>query len=75
MAAPAGELAALREQLERVGNRALTQLLARSASHTAGEVSATDAARLIEPYTVLLDLIGDGWSPACRSRRAVPRWL
>ena len=56
----AGELAALVEQLERGGNRALTQLLARSASHTAVEVTEADAARLIEPYVTLLDLIGDG---------------
>ncbi|MFD9664140.1 plasmid pRiA4b ORF-3 family protein [Rhodococcus sp. NPDC059968] len=63
VAAPApvaGELAALREQLERGGNRALTQVLARSAFRTAVEVSETDAARLIEPYVTLLDLIGDG---------------
>ncbi|MFE7421733.1 plasmid pRiA4b ORF-3 family protein [Rhodococcus sp. NPDC057529] len=56
----AGELAALCEQLERAGNRALTQLLERSASPAGFEVTEADAARLIEPYLVLLDLIGDG---------------
>lgn len=56
----AGELAALREQLEQAGNQALTQVLARSALSAAVEVSEADAARLIEPYVVLLDLIGDG---------------
>jgi hypothetical protein len=56
----AGELAALREQLERGGNRALTQVLARSAASAAAPVSEVDAARLIEPYLVLLDLIGEG---------------
>lgn len=63
VAAPAPvarELAALCEQLERGGNRALTQVLARSALSAAVEVSEADAARLIEPYVVLLDLIGDG---------------
>ncbi|WP_308115014.1 plasmid pRiA4b ORF-3 family protein [Rhodococcus opacus] len=56
----AGELAALCEQLERAGNQALTQVLARSAESAAVEVSEADTARLIEPYLVLLDLIGDG---------------
>ncbi|MDJ0419990.1 plasmid pRiA4b ORF-3 family protein [Rhodococcus opacus] len=56
----AGELAALREQLEQAGNRALTQVLARTAPPAAVEVSEADAARLIEPYVVLLDVIGDG---------------
>ncbi|MBC2644388.1 plasmid pRiA4b ORF-3 family protein [Rhodococcus wratislaviensis] len=56
----AGELAALREQLERRGNRALTQVLARSAAPAPVEVSEPDATRLFEPYLVLLDLIGDG---------------
>ncbi len=63
LAAPvpvAGELAALLEQLERRGNRTLTQVLARPLSHAAAEVSESDAARLIEPFVVLLDLIGDG---------------
>ncbi|TQC39227.1 plasmid pRiA4b ORF-3 family protein [Rhodococcus sp. WS4] len=56
----AGELAALRKQLERAGNRALTQVLARAAASVAVEVSEADAARLTEPYVALLDLIGDG---------------
>ncbi|MDJ0420015.1 plasmid pRiA4b ORF-3 family protein, partial [Rhodococcus opacus] len=56
----AGELAALCEQLERGGNRALTQVLARAASHAGVEVSEADATRLIEPYAAFLDLIGDG---------------
>ncbi|MHA4854711.1 plasmid pRiA4b ORF-3 family protein [Rhodococcus sp. MSC1_016] len=56
----AGELAALCEQLERGGNGALTQVLARAASHAGVEVSEADAARLIEPYGAFLDLIGEG---------------
>lgn len=55
-----GELSALLEQLERRGNRTLTQVLARPMSHAAAEVSAADAARLIEPFVVLLDVIGEG---------------
>ncbi|WP_338020964.1 plasmid pRiA4b ORF-3 family protein [Rhodococcus sp. YH1] len=63
MAAPvpvAEELAALRAHLERHGDPTLTQLLARSAAHPVVEVGEADAAHLLEPYRVLLDLIGDG---------------
>ena len=35
-------------------------MLARPGPHAAVEVSEADAARLIEPFVVLLDLIGDG---------------
>ena len=35
-------------------------MLARTAAHAGPEVSEADAARLIEPYLVLLDLIGEG---------------
>lgn len=54
------ELAGLLEQLERRGNRRLTEVLARPMSHAAVEVSEADAARLIEPYVALLNVIGDG---------------
>lgn len=55
-----GELAALLQQLERRGDRTLTQVLARPESHAAVEVSESEAARLVEPFVVLLDVIGDG---------------
>lgn len=50
----------LRQQLERTGNRTLTGILASSAAHASVEVSGTEAARLVEPFVTLLDVIGDG---------------
>ena len=55
-----GELAGLVGQSELGGSRALTQVLTRPGSHGPAEVSEVEAARLLEPFTALLDLIGDG---------------
>lgn len=54
----AAELAELRDQLERREVRVLTRVLARSGEPA--EVGEADAARLLEPFEVLLDVIGDG---------------
>lgn len=54
------ELAALRERLERSGDPRLTHLLARSPGQPPAEMSEGDAARLTEPFTTLLDVIGEG---------------
>ncbi|MBZ2195371.1 plasmid pRiA4b ORF-3 family protein [Ruania sp. N2-46] len=56
----APELAALREILERRGDLSLTHMLAEAATHRMTEVSEEDAVRILEPYAVLLDVIGDG---------------
>lgn len=55
-----GELAALADQLERRGIRALRQLLGRPVSHGPTDVSDVEAARLTDTYRIFLDLIGDG---------------
>ncbi len=55
-----GELAALADQLERRGTRALRQLLGRPVSHGPTDVSDVEAARLTKTYRILLDLIGGG---------------
>ncbi len=54
------ELAALADQLERRGIRALRQLLGRPFSHGPTDVSDAEAARLTETYRIFLDVIGDG---------------
>lgn len=54
------ELADLCSRLAQVGDPRLTQLVARPAPHPQPEMSEGDAARLIEPFTTLLDVVGDG---------------
>ena len=54
------ELAALRTRLEHRGDPTLTHLLERAATHPVVEVDESAAARLLEPYLELLDVIGDG---------------
>jgi len=55
-----GALAELLDQLERRGIRLLRQVLSRPLAHGPVEVSDAEAARLTEPYRVLLDSIGHG---------------
>lgn len=55
-----GELADLAAQFDRSGIRVLRHLLARPASHGPTDVTDEQAARLTEPYRILLDVIGDG---------------
>jgi hypothetical protein len=63
LAAPipvAAELAALRDQLESRGNRILTMVLARTAALDAPDIGEETARLLLEPFEVVLDVIGDG---------------
>lgn len=55
-----GELAALADQLDRRGNRALGMVLARPGWRDPATVGEADAAAILEPFAVLLDAIGDG---------------
>lgn len=55
-----GELAALAEELERRGDWSLREVLAHPLSHGPTEVSDDEAARLTEPFRILLDLVGSG---------------
>ncbi|WP_263869925.1 plasmid pRiA4b ORF-3 family protein [Rhodococcus rhodochrous] len=59
VAVPA-ELAALRTRLELHGDPALTHLLEQASTHPVVEVGESAAARLLEPYLLLLEAIGDG---------------
>ncbi|MGH8890156.1 MAG: plasmid pRiA4b ORF-3 family protein [Acidothermaceae bacterium] len=54
------ELADLLEQLERRGLGRLREVLGRPVSHGPTDVSDDDAAHLVEPYRILLDVVGDG---------------
>ncbi|MCK8675442.1 plasmid pRiA4b ORF-3 family protein [Rhodococcus sp. HM1] len=54
------ELAALRARLERRADPTLTHLLEQAASHPVLPIGEAEAAQLLEPFLVLLDLIGDG---------------
>ncbi|WP_226949942.1 plasmid pRiA4b ORF-3 family protein [Rhodococcus rhodochrous] len=56
----AEELAALRTRLERRGELVLTDLLERAVEQPVAEPGEEDAVRLLEPYLVLLEGIGDG---------------
>jgi hypothetical protein len=53
------ELAELADRLERHGTR-LREVLGRPLSHGPTDVTDAEAARLTEPYQVLLDVTGDG---------------
>ena len=55
-----GCLGELVDRLELRGNRSLTLVLARPGSHEPAIVGGADAAHLLEPFTALLDVIGDG---------------
>ena len=55
-----GELAELADQLERRGILLLREVLGRPLSHAPTDVTDAEAARLTQPYRVLLDVIGDG---------------
>jgi hypothetical protein len=55
-----GELAALAEEFDRRGIRLLREVLGRPLSHGPTEVTDAEAARLTEPFRILLDAIGDG---------------
>ncbi len=55
-----GELAELFEQLERRGIQSLREVLGRPLSHGPTDVADDEAARLTEPYRILLEVIGDG---------------
>lgn len=54
------ELAELRARSELFGDGRLTEMVVRTAASPAPEMDEGDAARLIEPFTTLLDVIGDG---------------
>lgn len=54
------ELADLAQELDRRGIRLLREVLGRPLSHSPTEVSDDEAARLTEPFRVLLDAVGDG---------------
>nr|WP_235939527.1 plasmid pRiA4b ORF-3 family protein [Occultella kanbiaonis] len=54
------EVGTLRAALASRGDMGLTQLLAQVATYPTAEVSEADATRMLEPYTVLLDAVGDG---------------
>jgi len=54
------ELAALRTRLELHGDPTLTQLLERASTHPVVEVGESEAAQLLEPYRLLLEVLGDG---------------
>lgn len=58
--AVSGELAQVSEQFDRQGIRVLRQLLARPESHATKQVTDEEAARITEPYRLLLEVIGDG---------------
>lgn len=54
------ELASLLEFARSRGARGLREALAHPASHGSTEIDAEQAAELVEPFRVLLDVIGDG---------------
>ena len=54
------ELTALSDQLERRGIRLLREILRRSQAQGPMDVTEDEAARLTEPYRILLEVLGDG---------------
>jgi hypothetical protein len=55
-----GELSELAARLEAHGVRVLRRVLGRPGSHGTAEVTPAEAQRLVEPFRVLLDTMGDG---------------